>query len=51
MQAFHNVMVMDLLGSSLEDLFEKCNRKFSLKTGDFFFLLNALFFAHNLLFM
>jgi len=49
----YNVMIMELLGLSLEDLFQSCKQKFSLKTtlllaDQMVDLLNVLVFAYRI---
>lgn len=49
----YNIMVMDYFENSLEDLFNKCNRKFSLKTTILLAIqmLKRICFLHNKLYL
>ena len=50
-EGLHNVLVIDLLGPNLEDLFDMCSRKFSIKTVCMLALQMVSFinYTHNIL--
>lgn len=50
-EGLHNILVIDLLGPSLEDLFDHCNRRFSIKTVVMVAKQMVSCFCHGLIYL